>query len=104
MGAAFQTMLNLWGIEAHPISVRNPQANAVCERMHQTVGNLLCTLLYTNPPHNLQQANNLVDTALATASHALCSTIHSTMMGLSPAGSIVFHRDLFFWIFLLSQI
>jgi transposase InsO family protein len=93
MGAAFQTMLNRWGIEAHPISVRNPQANAVCERMHQTVGNLLRTLLYTNPPHNLQQANDLVDTALATASHALRSTVHSTM-GLSP-GSIVFHRDMF---------
>jgi hypothetical protein len=48
MGTAFQAMLNPWGIEAHPISVQNPQANAVCERMDQTVGNLLyvhcCTL------------------------------------------------------------
>jgi hypothetical protein len=94
MGAAFQTMLNRWSIEAHPISVQNPQANAVCERMHQTVGNLPRTLLYTaNPSHNLQQANDLVDTALATASHALRSTVHSTM-GLLP-GSIVSHRDMF---------
>jgi transposase InsO family protein len=41
IGAAFQHLLALWGIEAHPISIRNPQANSVCERMHQTVGNLL---------------------------------------------------------------
>jgi hypothetical protein len=50
MGTAFHAMLNRWGIEAHPILVQNPQANAVCERMHQTVRNLLRTLLHTNLP------------------------------------------------------
>jgi hypothetical protein len=33
--------------------VRNPQANALCKRMHQDVGNILCTLLHTNPPQGL---------------------------------------------------
>ncbi len=28
---------------------KNPQSNAVCERMHQTVGNVLRTLLHGNP-------------------------------------------------------
>jgi hypothetical protein len=66
---------------------------AIRRQMHQTVGNVRRTLVYTNPPHNLQQAKNLVDTALATASNALHSTVHSTM-GLL-LGSIVFHRDMF---------
>ena len=44
MGENFQALLRRWGIRNAPISVRNPQANAVlCERMHQTVGNILRT-------------------------------------------------------------
>jgi hypothetical protein len=39
VGAAFQYLLDLWGIEAHSISVQhNPQANSVCERSPQTFG------------------------------------------------------------------
>ena len=29
---------------------KNPQSNAICERMHQTVTNVLRTLVHTNPP------------------------------------------------------
>jgi transposase len=31
----FQILLQQYGIEDVPTSVQNPQANAVCERMHQ---------------------------------------------------------------------
>ena len=60
--------------------------------MHQVVGNILRTLLLTNPPQNVQHAEVLVDHALATASHALRSTVHRTL-GMSP-GALVFHRDM----------
>jgi transposase InsO family protein len=40
-GMDFQVLLEQYGIEDVPTSVRNPQANAVCERMHQVVGNIL---------------------------------------------------------------
>jgi hypothetical protein len=62
--------------------------------MHQTVGNLLrsSTLLHTHPPQHLADANALIDTALATASHALRATVHHTL-GLLP-GAIVFARDM----------
>ncbi len=35
---------------------KNPQSNAICERMHQTVTNVLKTLVHTIPPQNMTQA------------------------------------------------
>ena len=38
------TMLaNDYGIPYSPISIRNPQANAIVERVHQTIGNIIRT-------------------------------------------------------------
>jgi hypothetical protein len=37
---------------------KNPQSNAICERMHQTVNNVLRTLVHTNPPCNMTQARD----------------------------------------------
>ena len=44
---------------------KNPQSNAVCERMHQTVGNVLRALLHGNPPQNIVNAAQYVDEALS---------------------------------------
>jgi hypothetical protein len=41
VGFQFQQMLDQHHIHKHPITAKNPQANAVCERMHQVVGNSL---------------------------------------------------------------
>eukprot|EP00957_Ditylum_brightwellii_P125480 9564800-Ditylum_brightwellii.AAC.1 len=32
-----------YGIKHKPITTKNPQANSIVERAHQTIGNLLCT-------------------------------------------------------------
>ena len=61
--------------------------------MHQTVGNVLRTLLHVNPPATTGEAKKLVDEALSTAMHAMRSCIHTTLGG-SP-GSLVFNRDMF---------
>jgi hypothetical protein len=62
MGEGFQALLRQWGIRNAPIGVRNPLANAVCERrMHQVVGNVLRTIIHTKPPQNTEQANGMVD-------------------------------------------
>jgi hypothetical protein len=60
--------------------------------MHQTAGNVLRTLTLTNPPQTLQGAHMLVDTALATALHATCTAIHTTLR-VSP-GAFVFQQDI----------
>jgi hypothetical protein len=44
---------------------------SVCERMHQTVGNVLRTLLHGNPPQNIAYAAQYVDEALSIAMHAM---------------------------------
>jgi hypothetical protein len=37
---------------------KNPQSNAICERIHQTVNNVLRKLVHTNPPQNITQASD----------------------------------------------
>ena len=64
----------------------------VCERMHQTVANVLKTLVHTEPPRTLNDAKGMVDGALATASHAVQANI-STATGYSP-GVLAFHRNM----------
>ena len=92
IGWEFQQLLQQAGIADVPTTSRNPQANAVCERMHQTVGNILRTTLRAHPPENMQEAGAIVDGALATAMHAMrCSVSRS--LGIAP-GSLVFHRDM----------
>jgi transposase InsO family protein len=101
MGVDFQRVLQRFGIKEVAISVRNPQANAVCERLHQSVGNALRVFLSQGIPHNVTNVAELVDSALATALHASRSTIHRTL-GMTP-GAIVFNRDMFLNIPLLTN-
>ena len=91
-GDPFQQTLTRAGIQDVPTTVRNPQANAICERMHQTIAQMLKTLLRTNPPATLNDATLLVEKCLAAAQLSLRATVHRTL-GVSP-GSIVFHRDM----------
>ena len=36
-------ILHDYGVKAKPITVRNPQANAIVERIHQVIGNIIKT-------------------------------------------------------------
>ena len=84
-----------------PTTSRNPTANSICERMHQTVGNVLRTLVHENPPKSTGRAKDLVDEALSIAQHALRCGVHSTL-GSSP-GALVFNRDMFLNIPLIAD-
>ena len=91
-GFEFQNHLILNGIDPRPISSKNPQANAVCERMHQTIGNSLRVLKEIQHPFNVQDAYQLVDTAIANAVFAHRSSYHGTIA--STPGSLAFNRDM----------
>ena len=93
MGFEFQQLLHTLHIKDVPVTSHNPQANAICERMHQTVGNVLRTLLYVNPPQNLGQANELIDSALAPATHAMRANVHTGLR--SSPEALAFGRDMF---------
>ena len=75
-----------------PTTSRNPAVNGVCEQIHQTVANVLRTLVHTGSPHTLNGAKGVVDGALATTSHAVRANV-STVSGYYP-GALTFHRDM----------
>jgi hypothetical protein len=93
VGFQFQQMLDRHHIHKHPITAKNPQANAVCKRMHQVVGNSLRVVSTLNPPAGIVHANNqLVDTAIANTMYATCATVHSALK--TTPGAMVFERDM----------
>ena len=92
VGIAFQSMLNIKGIQPVPTTTKNPQANAVCERMHSTIGDMLRTTVSTHPPRDVAEAYEIVDSSLASAQYAIRAAIHRTLQ-ISP-GALVFQRDM----------
>jgi hypothetical protein len=56
--------------------------------MHRTVTNVLRTLVHTNPLQNMTQARDIIDDALATAMHAIQTTV-ATTLGSTP-GALAF--------------
>jgi hypothetical protein len=102
VGDGFQQILKRHGIHSNPTTVKNPQANAVCERLHQTVGNSIRALLHAHPPRTLEDMMLLVDTALSTAAYSARAAIHRTLQ-ISP-GALVFHRDMLLDIPLIADL
>jgi hypothetical protein len=78
-GCAFQRTLNGLHVRCHPISAKNPQANSVCERTHQTIGHSLRALSALHRPAGTQDAPQLVDSAVANAVHATRAAVHSSL-------------------------
>ena len=72
---------------------KNPQSNAISERMQQTVENALRIIVHSIPPKNMSSAKDIVDDALATAMHAMQTTV-ATTLGSVP-GALAFSRDMF---------
>jgi transposase InsO family protein len=87
--AEFARMVtNDYGLKRRPISTRNPQANAILERVHQTIGNCIRTF---------QVAENYLDEddpwsgILAATRFAIRATYHTTLSA-TPM-QLVFGRD-----------
>ena len=92
IGANFQLVLANMDIEPVPTTVKNLQANAICEHMHKMCGDMLRTLLREHPPQNVENAYELIDAVLAAAQRSLRCCIHRTF-GITP-GAMVFGRDM----------
>ena len=73
-------------------TVKNPQANAICERLHQSISNTLRTMLHMYSPNTIDQTNDIMDTCFATTVYASKVAIHCTL-NMSP-GALVFQRDM----------
>ena len=87
----FETLCDSYGIKRKPTSVKNPQANAILERVHQVIMSMLRTA-------EIDMADTVtpsdIDTFLTNASWAIRSTYH-TVLKASP-GAAIFGRDMLF--------
>ena len=77
-----------YGIQVNRITTRNPQANAIVERVHQTIGNMIRTWFVEDP--ELDEVNPYAGllTAVAFVTRA---TIHTTLQ--ATPSQLVFGRD-----------
>ena len=92
IGKDFQNMIkNDYGIKAKPITVRNPQANAIVERVHQVIGNIIRTFELED---NYLDEEDPWKGILSATAFAIRSTYHTTLQKLP--GQLVFRRDMIF--------
>ena len=88
MAEVHDTLENDYGCVINHTTTRNPQANAIVERVHQTIGNMIRTYLVDNPELDTQDPFKGLLTAVAFATRA---TVHTTL-NASPS-QLVFGRD-----------
>jgi transposase InsO family protein len=88
----FQAALIRNGIQPVSITIKNPQANYVCELFHGTIKNQLRTIFQSNPPQDNGNALNIINSAIASAVSASRVAVHQTL-GVSPGG-LAFQGDM----------
>ena len=79
---------NDYDITSKLITTRNPQANAILERAHQTIGNIIRTFQLSKAELNME---NPWEGILSAVIFAMRSTVHTTL-GATPM-QLVFGRD-----------
>ena len=82
-------MVEDYGVKKKPITKRNPQANAIVERVHQTIGNMIRTFSIADNPDITD--NDPWAGILNAAAFAVRATVHTTTQA-TPM-QLVFGRD-----------
>jgi hypothetical protein len=94
----FHDLCKTYGIKRKPTSIKNPQANAILERIHIVFTNMLRTA-------KLDMAESVnasdINIFLADATWAIRST-HHTVLKASP-GAAIFRRDMLFDILFIAD-
>ena len=88
MGQEFRSMLSDYGITKRPITTRNPQANSIVERVHQTIGDIIRTMELNGTRVTKESWKGI----LAATAFAVRSTVHTTTQ--ATPGQLVFGRDM----------
>jgi transposase InsO family protein len=92
IGQDFQKMIKEdYAIKAKPITVRNPQANSIVERVHQVIGNIIRTFELES---NYLDEEDPWKGILSATAFAGRSTFHTTLR--NTPGQLVFGRDMIF--------
>ena len=83
----FYIMLTLWYVKPTPITAKNPRANAIVERMHRVLGDMLRVQLVSRHPKE-----NPVQDLTSAAAYALRATVHGVTQ-FTPS-QLVFSKDM----------
>jgi hypothetical protein len=67
------TLCKRWNIKPEPITVKNPRANAIVERLHKLMANMLCCQLSKQHQHDQPVAD-----MLSAAAYGVRVTVHGT--------------------------
>lgn len=87
----FAMLLKTYSIKRKPTTIKNPQANAILERVHGVLGDMM----RTSDINNQETVDgDLIDEFLTNAAWAIRSTHHSVLRA-SP-GQAIFGRDMLF--------
>ena len=100
---AFSEMCEKNGITHSTSTSRNPQGNSLIERIHQTIGQVLRTIVVARNPKSVHEGQAVIDETLATAMHA-CRCACSNSLDYNSPGSLAFGRDMFMDIPLIADI
>ena len=76
----FETLCDSYGIKHKPTTIKNPQANAICECVHQVLGTMMHTA-EIDMADSVHRAD--IDSFIDNAVWAICSTYH-TVLKASP--------------------
>ena len=87
----FKALCDSYGITSKPTSVKNPQANAILERVHQVISSMLRTAEIDMAP-SVEPSD--IDKFVTNVAWAIRSTYH-TVLKASP-GAAIFGRDMLF--------
>ena len=71
--ADIRNMLTRWYVKPEPITVKNPRANAIVERMHRVLGDMLRIQLAKRHQHDEPIAD-----MTSAAAYAIRATVHGT--------------------------
>ena len=79
-------------IKSVPTTVKNPQADAIVERMHQSISTMIAIILRETPPLKYEDVSNLVLRKCMAAQYAIRTTINMTLK--HTPGELAFGRDM----------
>ena len=89
--AKFREMIiNDYGVKIRSIISRGPQAQAILERVHQRIGNILCTFIVQNI---VMGDKNLWDIILVSTMFIIRATVHTNAQ-YTPAQLVFGHNSI----------
>ena len=85
-------MLQKHKIKSVTTTVKNPQSNAIVERMHQSISTMIAISLRENPPRKYEDVATLVLRKCMAAQYAVRATVNMTLN--HTPGELAFGRDM----------